>query len=383
MSEEQPRVLCVDDEPRVLQGLESNLAWEYDVRVAASGPEGLEVAQHDGPFAVVISDMRMPGMDGAAFLANMRERAPDTTRILLTGYSDMDAALAAVNKGNIFRFLNKPCGPDVLLEAVEAAAEQHRLVRAERELLEKTLGGAIKVLTDVLSLVAPVAFNRASCVKGYVGHIAARLEIPDPWQYELAAMLSPLGCITVPPETLGRAYAGQELTSSELEMLRAHPVVARDLLAQVPRLELVAEMVRGQGASPQARVTTSPTTRVGRILLGASLLRLGLAVDRIVIRGESVKSAVANLRRSKAGHPAELLDALEDYCISERGEAVRAVRVSELQTFMVLDEDVRSKNGTVVVPKGRQVDRMLVERLKNFAAGVGLVEPFRVRFPDG
>ena len=155
----QPRVLCVDDEPRVLEGLESNLAWHYDVHTAPGGIEGMEIVRSNGPFAVVISDMQMPGMDGATFLGKVRAESPDTTRILLTGYSDIDAAAAAVNKGSIFRFLNKPCGPDVLLPAVEEAAEQYRLVRGEKDLLENTLSGSIRVLTDVLSLAAPFAFS--------------------------------------------------------------------------------------------------------------------------------------------------------------------------------------------------------------------------------
>ena len=79
MSTDQLRVLCVDDEPKVLEGLENTLAWHYDVRLAPGGAEGMEMLQHEGPFAVVISDMRMPGMDGATFLANVYEETPDTT----------------------------------------------------------------------------------------------------------------------------------------------------------------------------------------------------------------------------------------------------------------------------------------------------------------
>ncbi len=380
---DQPRVLCVDDEPRVLEGLESNLAWSYDVQTAPGGVEGLEAIRREGPFALVISDMRMPGMDGATFLGEVRKAAPDTTRMLLTGYSDIDAAMEAVNKGNIFRFLNKPCAADVLLPAVEAATRQYMLVRGERELLEKTLGGAIKVLTDVLSLAAPVAFSRATCIKGYVNHIASKLELVDTWQYELAAMLSQIGCITLPPDTLDKAYAGQALTECEAEMLRSHPSVGRDLLSQVPRLELVGEIISRQGADLDGAVATQPSTTDEQVLLGAALLRLALDVDRTVVGGASVKSAVASLRRAKVGHSTRLLEALDDYQAGVRGETVRAVRVRDLQTFMVLDEDVRSQNGHVVVSKGREVNRALIERLRNFASGVGLVEPIRVRIPGG
>ena len=108
---QRPRVLCVDDEPQVLEGLALNLRRHYEVHVAGSGAEGLQRLEQDGPFAVVLSDMRMPGMTGAVFLAHVRQRAPDSVRLLLTGHAELDAAIAAINTGHIFRFLAKPC-PD-------------------------------------------------------------------------------------------------------------------------------------------------------------------------------------------------------------------------------------------------------------------------------
>ncbi len=380
----QPRILCVDDEPRVLEGLESNLAWHYDVQVATSGAAGLEAIRDEGPFAVVMSDMRMPGMDGATFLGKVRLAAPDTVRILLTGYSDIDVAIEAVNKGNIFRFLNKPCEPDVLLAAVEAAVEQHRMIFAERELLENTLGGVIKVLTDVLSLTAPVAFSCSSSVKSYVHHMVKELAIVDAWQYELAAMLSQIGCITIPPNTLDKAYAGQALTDSEAEMLKQHPIVGRDLLTHVPRLELVAEMIACQHEDISRDIQTKPQTPQEKIQLGAQLLKLALDVDRQVASGADVKSVVAKLqRKKKTGHSPTLLAALAAYSAGPRNEIVRAVRVRDLQTSMILDEDVCLVNGSFVVGRGREVTRALIERLKNFADGVGIVEPIRVRVLSG
>jgi DNA-binding NtrC family response regulator len=113
---------------------------------ATSGKAGLERLSSDGPFAVVVSDMRMPEMNGAAFLAQVRERAPDTVRVLLTGQADLDSAIAAVNEGQIFRFLTKPCAPEMLISSLRAAEEQHRLITAERVLLEQTLHGAVKAL---------------------------------------------------------------------------------------------------------------------------------------------------------------------------------------------------------------------------------------------
>ena len=151
----RPKVLCVDDEPQVLEGLALHLRRSYDVVTATSGAAALDVLGKDGVTAVIISDMRMPAMDGAAFLSRARQLVPDATRILLTGQSSLAAAIGAVNDGHIFRFLTKPCAPPALMAAVGDGAEQHRLVRAEKVLLEQTLHGSIKAMTDILALANP------------------------------------------------------------------------------------------------------------------------------------------------------------------------------------------------------------------------------------
>ena len=156
------------------RGSSSNLRREFDVHTAIGPQEGLALieATPEG-FAVVISDMRMPQMNGAAFLAIVRQKWPDTVRMLLTGHSEIEAAITAVNEGQIFRFLNKPCPSDKLIEAVDAAVEQNRLIHAERVLLEQTLHGSIKALTDILSIQNPMAFGRAMRAKAHVSQLAA------------------------------------------------------------------------------------------------------------------------------------------------------------------------------------------------------------------
>jgi DNA-binding NtrC family response regulator len=112
-------ILCVDDEPRVLDGLKLTLRRGFTVTTATSGAEGLARLKEMDGATVVISDMRMPVMDGADFLARVRTHWPDATRLLLTGETGRDAAVAAVNEGQVFRFLTKPCAPDKLVAAVD------------------------------------------------------------------------------------------------------------------------------------------------------------------------------------------------------------------------------------------------------------------------
>lgn len=133
----RPRILLVDDEPHLLEAMRRNLRTEFDITPARSGAEAIDVLENKGPFAVLVSDLRMPGGGGVTVLRQACKLAPDTTRILLTGKADLESAIAIVNEGAIFRFLAKPCPPDVLLKTLEAAVEQNRLVTAERELRQR------------------------------------------------------------------------------------------------------------------------------------------------------------------------------------------------------------------------------------------------------
>src|SRR5215467_12671970 len=153
------RILFVDDEPKILQGLERQLSGKFELRTAPGPVMGLQILSKDGPYAAVVSDYRMPTMNGVEFLARARQRYPDTVRLMLTGQADLNAAISAVNEGAIFRFLSKPCPMEVLDAALNSALEQYRLIQAERELLEQTLHGSIKIMTEVLSLTSPAAFS--------------------------------------------------------------------------------------------------------------------------------------------------------------------------------------------------------------------------------
>jgi len=163
---ERPAILCVDDEPRVVESLALTLRRDYQVHTALGGEEGLrKLAEARGKVAVVVSDMRMPAMDGATFLHKVMIDHPGISRILLTGETGRDAAVSAVNQGQILRFLTKPCPPDQLKAAIDAGVIQYRLVNAERSVLQETVIGCIQALIDVLAITNPVAFGRASRIK--------------------------------------------------------------------------------------------------------------------------------------------------------------------------------------------------------------------------
>jgi CheY-like chemotaxis protein len=129
-SEGLPRVLFVDDEPHVLAAIQDSLRRRFQVVTAGSGVEGLDVLRSSPAFAVIVSDFRMPEMNGAEFLASARRLAPHIPRVMLTGQATVENAIAAVNEGNIYKLLTKPCSPPDLIDSLDAAVEYGRTLVA-------------------------------------------------------------------------------------------------------------------------------------------------------------------------------------------------------------------------------------------------------------
>jgi len=146
-------VLFVDDDPKILAAFQRQLRKKVVIETVESGAEGLEVLRRDGPFSLVVTDYCMPSMNGIEFLGRAREIAPETVRIMLTGSADLGAAIQAVNQGNIFRFLTKPCSPENLLEAVQAGIHEYRRTHKERKFNKRSrrwLAQAMEVQQNLL-----------------------------------------------------------------------------------------------------------------------------------------------------------------------------------------------------------------------------------------
>ena len=365
------QILCVDDEPNVLHAIERQFRKRFEITTAMGPDLGLREIAERGPFAVVVSDLRMPGMDGVQFLARVRQISPDTVRIMLTGEADFTSAIEAVNQGNIFQFLSKPCPPEMLGRALDSALEQHGLIIAERELLERTLTGSVEVLSEILSLVNPPAFGRAQRIRRHIAHIANTLSLPDRWQYELAAMLSQIGCVTVPPDILDKINAAQPLNDKEKEIFTSHCDVGHDLLARIPRLELVAKMVARQ------RVPWSRTSDTGPAGIGASLLNVAADFDEQIMRGGTMPTVLAGMRATGRYNPSVLL-AMQAMQVMEAQSETRAIRVADLRKGMFFNADVFSTKGLLLLANGQEVTDAAIARLNSFNRTVGVVEPISV-----
>lgn len=363
---DQPRVLFVDDEPNVLDSARRQFRKDYAVHTATSGAAGLEVLAAHGPFAVVISDMRMPEMNGAEFLAQARKLAPDSVRMILSGQADLDSAIAAVNDGHIFRFLTKPCSAGALKTAVAAGLAQYRLVCAERELLGQTLHGIVETLNDVVGLTNPVAHQRTTRVRQYATAIATALGIDLPWDLRLATLLSQVGCITLPAATLERLYAGEPLSAEEQAHYARHPQVAAQLIGRIPRLGPVAELIGGQhvptdfAALPPDPAAWDPAT------LSAVILHVATSLDERLAAGDQPAAALRSLQSALPGLPEPIAAAIRSVHAHSAYMDTLFLTLGELVPGMVVDEDVVAGDGSTLFVRGEELTR---ERLAELRSG--------------
>ena len=127
-------VLCVDDEESILKGMHLHLSREFNLSTTTSADEGLKIFGEKGPFAVVVGDMRMPGMDGAEMLKQMKDIDPKVKSILLTGHADFEVGGAdLLQSGQLFRILTKPCSPSKLKSTIETGIQNYNAPEEEPE----------------------------------------------------------------------------------------------------------------------------------------------------------------------------------------------------------------------------------------------------------
>ncbi|MEZ6004824.1 MAG: response regulator [Planctomycetota bacterium] len=383
MSENKARILFVDDEPELLQSLRLALRKHFRVDTATSGREGLAkiTAAEDEPYAVVISDMRMPVMNGARFLSAVGEVSETSVRVLLTGETDIQSAILAVNNGSIFRFLQKPCDTVEMIRTLEAAVAQHRLVTAEKDLLQNTLRSAVRLLTDILGHIHPEAFSRSARIHKIVEHVVHRLKLEEAWAFELAGMLAHLGLVTIPPDTVERMFTGDVLADWEQELLDRHPDIGCEMLQSIPRLEAVAQMVGRQRRVATAEETRGLPARWEPAVLGGELIRMAAAYEAMAIQAGSAEEALERLRTASPSFPEALIKCLDGFEVDLDGMANALLMIEQLATGMVTQDDIRCNAGGMLASAGQIIDATFIARLRNFDRSAGVRQPIRVLSP--
>ena len=273
------KLLLVDDEQGILDALQRLLFEEdYEVETATNGKEALK-KMSDNNFSLIISDQRMPEMTGAAFLQKAKELHPDTIRIMLTGYSDIKDAVAAINKGEVYRYINKPWDDEELKLIVKQALKQYALIAENRELhalikeqnealkdinknleqkvqertqqiekknkeLEHNFITSIRVFTEIISQYDNYLGEHSKRVSILARKLAESMKLPDTQvlDIEIAGLLHDIGAIALPKRVFSRDR--HELGNTEILQLERHPVLGQESLRPIEKLQKVGVIIR-------------------------------------------------------------------------------------------------------------------------------------------
>ena len=348
-------ILVVDDEQSVLTMVRHILAPRFDLTLERDPRHALALLRGGTEFAVVVSDLRMPGMSGLMLLQGARRLAPNTQRVLISGGAQLSDTVNAINECRVFSVLIKPFAASTLTDTVTQAAEQHRLVSAERVLLEETLQGSIQTLAELFLLVQPAAFGRAMRLRRHVRDLARYLEIKRRWDVEIAALFSQIGSMALSSETLDRWYHGRDLSEDERTEIARLSATAQSLIANIPRLESVTEILR----------TKDLPAAAGGVPDGARVLAIAQDFDFLIAQGAVADDAL-NVMESRTGrYDSAYLRAFR----ALRGGSAPAGKMHEMLLAevcepMVLASDVYAQTGLLLIARGQRVTPSLLHRIR-------------------
>jgi len=378
------KILLVDDEPNVLAAFQRNLRQRFALDTAQSGAEALRKIEQHGPYAVIVADMQMPEMNGLELLVQVQARHPDTVRIMLTGNADQKTAVEAVNRGQVFRFLNKPCPVELLAQTLQTAVRQYQLIRAERELLERTLNGTIRLLTEVLSSLHPTAFQLSQRLHQAVRDYAAFFKLPSSWDLEAASLLFPLGHLTLPAATLDKLARNQPLDPKEAELVQRIPEMGANLLAHIPRLESVAAILRYQNKHYDGSGLPADRIAGEDIPMAARVFKVLRDMVELETQLGDRSRALAQMQERHGWYDPRVLqsaaacfDVFLHKATTEQ-PTIRSRSLGELTVGQVLASDVETLDGILVIKAGTELTAVVLQRLRNFAALNPIREPIYV-----
>ncbi|MFZ5946756.1 MAG: HD domain-containing phosphohydrolase [Stygiobacter sp.] len=358
------KIMLVDDEENVLNAYRRNIRGQFVMKLFNDPINALNSLKDDKEYSVVVSDFNMPGMKGLEFLKKFHEINPDTIKILLTGYADLQLVINAINEGYIFRFLTKPCESENLIGAIKQGINQFKLITAEKELLEKTLRGSVKVLIDILSVSNSAVFNRASLMRDLAKRIIKRLSITETWEIDIAILLSQIGCVGIPSEIVEKRIKGIPLDTKEEEIYYSHAEIGSMLLKNIPRLEKVSQAISLQFKSSEVIDSAENNFIESNVLFIAKLLRLLNDFFWIAERGIDHEKVINYLNEESYLYDALILGALEaEIKGAKQGYITLPKQLNELKEGMILAENLSDSNNYLLLPKGTVLSDIYIHKL--------------------
>lgn len=387
-----PAVLCVDDDPAVLRSAQRVLARRFRVATAIGPAEALDIARTaDEPFAVVISDLRMPGLSGIGLLQCFRQLAPQTVRVLLSGNADLDDAVAAVNAGEIYRFLRKPYEPEALIGIVTEACSQHvALTRSSTGLAPDAgthapmpsvgMASHVTTLSALLGAMRPDASECAARVARCVAELTAVVSLDCADALRTAAALSQLGGAALPADVADRIYGGAVLSAAEHVDADRIPRLSADILSGAPELDRARTLLTAAADGGRAAIDRDGSERTmdrdeQDLAIGARLLAAVLRRDSYARQGIRPPASLFDSAGLDADTAARINAVLHREDATAR---VRTIRMGELRPGMILADDVPSPNGMLLAARGHVATDLLVARVHESVESSLRTSPVRV-----
>jgi response regulator RpfG family c-di-GMP phosphodiesterase len=428
----QPVILCVDDEPSILSALRRLFRTHgFQVVAAQSGQEGLELLERQ-PVDLVISDMRMPQMDGVVFLEHVRQRKPDILRLLLTGYADIGSIMGAINRGEIFRYIAKPWDDYDIVLTVKDALDRSTLIKEKKRLealvvaqneklkninaslevkvqertaelrqtnlalnsandkLKSNFLTSIKMFTALIELRDPRLAGHTRRVADTARRLAHAMGQDNKHVQEIfvAGLLHAIGKVGFDDELLHTPVA--EMTPRQLEVYRKHPARTDELLMPLVELKPTAEIICGQlerfdGTGYPLGLSGKHIPLAARILAVASdydSLQIGLLETRQLSRIEA-----QSMIQQRSGHDYDplVVNAFLEICrglsqddVIPSMASTSVVKSHELETGMVLSRDLTSPSGLLLLTAGHLLEDAIIRKIISFERSIGTRLPVAV-----
>ena len=383
----EDRVLIVDDDPNLLSSLRRQLIDHFDLTLAQGGKEALLAVQRaqeaQAPFAVVVCDMQMPELDGIQTLRRIQDIAPETVLLMLTGNADQKTAIDAINQGNVLRFYTKPCPMDTLVSGIKSGIEQYKIRIFERELLENTLAGSVKMLIDLISVNNYFSAGLSVRIRDYVRRLYSDGSFPRRWQLEIAASLALIGHVAIPPDLVAKKRNGEAFSEAERKIIAHAPETARNLIANIPRLGKVAEaiLLQDRGYDGSGFPEDGPTGE--DIPVDARMLKILKDLAEVTVESGATETDAFVILEARSGRydPKMLIkikDCLSKSVLPEETSAVE-MPVSELRAGQIVLSDLRLTNGLLIFPARTKLEKDQIDRIGDLQKLFSFVEPIKAR----